>query len=593
MIATDIQQLMENTYSRQAAVRMVKAQIPDELIQVIADIATNIKPKYATQARRWAELQQQDLEEFALNIWATILQINAPVTLTAMVGQIRGYFPGTPLEAVKTAGELLYFLAEKDYLDFTRGVDNQWVVENTLELDSNTRGKLDRVRYMPPMLCVPKPLRKWDDSPYLSIRTSGVILNNYNRNGDGLNYRLDHLNALNQQPLHLNVEFLQKYQQAMPEDREQARFLKDTWEVACSLIHNGNTFYLTHDYDKRGRTYTHGYHINYQGDSYHKAMIDVEPEYLTEEGEFWLKVDIANHFGLDKENFDVRLAWFHQNSHQLEDMVDQADEPALYFKAVLAYRNHQAGLPVSHPVRLDACASGAQIQGVLTRCWTTCEAVGLIGNQRKDIYSELLKHMPEGSYGRKDIKDATVPYFYASTMKPQEVFGDDVDLFYQAVSKALPAVPEYIALFLEAWPEYATEYRVTAPDGFDMVIPVMQRTDHRVELPDGSSFTHVLHHNEGKKTGLSIVANVTHMLDGWIVRRMKANCPFTLLTNHDCFGCHPNHMGVVYHQYLDSLVWLAENDVLEGIAAQFGIQITVPKNPDLVEAIKQSKYHLS
>ena len=49
----------------------------------------------------------------------------------------------------------------------------------------------------------------------------------------------------------------------------------------------------------------------------------------------------------------------------------------------------------------------------------------------------------------------------------------------------------------------------------------------------------------------------------------------------------------VAQQYLDCLVWLAENDVLEDIAAQFGITITVPKDPAFVEAIKQSKYHLS
>ena len=33
-------------------------------------------------------------------------------------------------------------------------------------------------------------------------------------------------------------------------------------------------FYLTHRYDKRGRTYAQGYHVNPQGNSWNKAIIN-------------------------------------------------------------------------------------------------------------------------------------------------------------------------------------------------------------------------------------------------------------------------------------------------------------------------------
>jgi DNA-directed RNA polymerase len=36
----------------------------------------------------------------------------------------------------------------------------------------------------------------------------------------------------------------------------------------------GNRFYMTHKYDKRGRTYSQGYHINPQGNDWNKAVIE-------------------------------------------------------------------------------------------------------------------------------------------------------------------------------------------------------------------------------------------------------------------------------------------------------------------------------
>ena len=36
----------------------------------------------------------------------------------------------------------------------------------------------------------------------------------------------------------------------------------------------GNHFYLTHRYDKRGRTYAQGYYINPQGNEWNKAVLE-------------------------------------------------------------------------------------------------------------------------------------------------------------------------------------------------------------------------------------------------------------------------------------------------------------------------------
>jgi hypothetical protein len=43
-----------------------------------------------------------------------------------------------------------------------------------------------------------------------------------------------------------------------------------------------NVFYLTHRYDKRGRTYCQGYHVNYQGTAWNKACVEFAQKELIE-----------------------------------------------------------------------------------------------------------------------------------------------------------------------------------------------------------------------------------------------------------------------------------------------------------------------
>jgi len=72
----------------------------------------------------------------------------------------------------------------------------------------------------------------------------------------------------------------------------------------------------------------------------------------------YLKIDIANNFGLDKKLWEERIEWFDTHEHCLEQMIRQADEPALYFAGVQAYREVQQGNPIGYPITLDGCSSG-------------------------------------------------------------------------------------------------------------------------------------------------------------------------------------------------------------------------------------------
>jgi hypothetical protein len=53
------------------------------------------------------------------------------------------------------------------------------------------------------------------------------------------------------------------------------KYDRSSKEVIEKLLQYGNEFWLTHKYDKRGRVYCQGYHINYQGAPWNKAVIEL------------------------------------------------------------------------------------------------------------------------------------------------------------------------------------------------------------------------------------------------------------------------------------------------------------------------------
>ena len=72
----------------------------------------------------------------------------------------------------------------------------------------------------------------------------------------------------------------------------------------------------------------------------------------------YLCIDLANHYGLDKELFEDRIQWVKTNIVRLEELTQDAEEPYLYYKAVRALRDSMNGIPTNHTVALDSASSG-------------------------------------------------------------------------------------------------------------------------------------------------------------------------------------------------------------------------------------------
>lgn len=251
----------------------------------------------------------------------------------------------------------------------------------------------------------------------------------------------------------------------------------------------------------------------------------------------YLLIDVVNHYGLDKLLFEERIQWAKDNLHCLEALADNADSKPLFLKAVMAIRKAQQGMPTGHLVGLDACCSGIQVMSAMTGCVAGAHSTGLIDpNLRADAYGKCTAVMTDllGStvdVTRKQAKDALMTSFYGSKAKPKEIFGADtpeLDAFYQAAHVVAPGAWELLQDLLASWQPYALMHSWKLPDGFDARVKVMKKKEARIEVDElnHASFTYEFYENEGVKSGLSNVANLTHSMDAWILRSMHRRCNY-------------------------------------------------------------------
>ena len=252
----------------------------------------------------------------------------------------------------------------------------------------------------------------------------------------------------------------------------------------------------------------------------------------------YLKIDIANNFGLDKENWDTRINWFDDNESRLDELLHQAEEPALFYAGVQAWKKVKAGLPIGYPISLDATSSGMQILAILTGDRSAARLCNVVDTgKREDSYTNIFEIMVNelinrlGSHGggisRDDCKRAIMTSLYGSRAVPKEVFGEGVQLriFYKVMTEMAPAAWELNEAFLEMWDPTAYSHDWVLPDNFHVHVKVMSTVKETVQFMNQPFDTfHTV--NEPTPEGLSLGANVTHSLDGFIVREMTRRCNY-------------------------------------------------------------------
>lgn len=187
-------------------------------------------------------------------------------------------------------------------------------------------------------------------------------------------------------------------------DRVEAFKVRDveTGNVIQYLLDNNNRFFFGWKYDKRGRSYSMGYHINPQGNEYRKAMLQFsDKEVLTPVGKTHLLMDIANTYGYDK------LTWIKRRIHanmivadifsdmrsygrKVREYAEKADDSMLFRKAINAWRRGvHLGEPIGHNMGYDGTASGLQFMSAMSGC--------SVGSKNTNLHAKIERIMTDES----------------------------------------------------------------------------------------------------------------------------------------------------------------------------------------------------
>ena len=219
--------------------------------------------------------------EFALDALAQLV-LHKRANIPTLVGLLMKHFSDDEYPAQACADELLK-LAANDFVDWDSQGEKMVLKYN---VTTEIQDKLDILQYPMPMIQPPEPVTSNSSTGYVTIQGS-IILKKNHHNDDVC---LDHINRVNKVPLTLNHDVvkyvqnqwknhkhqkpdepLEKYQKRCKAFQKYDRSSKDVLEA---LMVRGNRFWLTHKYDKRGRTYCQGYHVTYQGNDWNKSCIE-------------------------------------------------------------------------------------------------------------------------------------------------------------------------------------------------------------------------------------------------------------------------------------------------------------------------------
>ncbi|KAI0632722.1 DNA/RNA polymerase [Trametes polyzona] len=122
------------------------------------------------------------------------------------------------------------------------------------------------------------------------------------------------------------IVYLERYkawQQAKAANHSDRCSINYKVEIARAFL--GDTIYLPHNVDFRGRAYPIPPHLSHIGDDLSRGLLLFgEAKPLGARGLRWLKIHLANLAGYDKASFDERVEFVHEH---LDDIFDSAERP--------------------------------------------------------------------------------------------------------------------------------------------------------------------------------------------------------------------------------------------------------------------------
>ena len=308
-----------------------------------------------------------------------------------------------------------------------------------------------------PMIVPPNRWESMHDGGYFTFRTTllkttnRAYLEELNNNPAYTKTLRDAVNALQETPWAINKAVLKVFDElwtdngggivglppadnyplpAKPHDIETNKEALKAWKRKAGEVHEVNAklkskrkataqklmlakkfaeepaIFFPHNADWRGRLYPMVAQLHPQGDDVAKGLLTfAEGKRLGENGVAWLKIHLANCFGVDKVSYQERIDW--TESHHAEILEAamfpttgtswwmDSDAPFQFLAACYDYMGYcmDGDDHISYlPIGLDGACNGIQHLSALLKDEVGGHAVALIGaDTPSDIYSDVAK----------------------------------------------------------------------------------------------------------------------------------------------------------------------------------------------------------
>ena len=226
----------------------------------------------------------------------------------------------------------------------------------------------------------------------------------------------------------------------------------------------------------------------------------------------YIKIDLADSFGLDKQNFADRINWVNNNftnnsvkglgSKELLNQLRQVNlntgvecenEPKA-LASLISWRDYLDNKPSGYMSGKDGSSSGMQILSALAKCAVGLFNTGLLGfedsskNNRMDVYSTAYKRYIDitGSnhiIERGDIKKCLMTSFYGSRKTPRTILGEEGLIpFRQVCEEVLPGAFSVKESLIEHWNSNTDVHQWVNADGFLSYIPVLVQNKYNINV---------------------------------------------------------------------------------------------------------------
>lgn len=270
---------------------MIEFQIEMEKLFHKNQLVPRIKSEFAQEEGLESFMISKGINpEFGFSLLVQMV-LHKRAYLPVLIGLLRRHFDTCDNPSQATADHLL-LCAENNLVDWDP-VTRQFILQ--FDITPDVQAEIDRYQYPLPMVVEPCDITKNTDTGYFTGNGSVILRHNHHEE----DVCLDHLNRVNRVKFKLDMDTAttiknkwasldkpkadEDYAEYQKRVRSFQKYNRTAEDVLLHLgIANGGDFYLTHKYDKRGRTYCQGYHCTYQGPTWNKAVIAFANEEIVE-----------------------------------------------------------------------------------------------------------------------------------------------------------------------------------------------------------------------------------------------------------------------------------------------------------------------